>query len=58
MENTKQHYCYNHPSIPCYSNIKISSWYGSKYDGDTIDVYVCDDCLDKYINLLKITKQN
>ena len=33
--------------------VDIDCWYGSKFDGLNFSALVCDDCLEKYIKLVK-----
>lgn len=38
-------FCDNHPDKECFSELRINSWYGSKYDLNYLVMHLCDDCL-------------
>lgn len=40
-----QYFCDLHPDTECFSELKTSSWYGSKHDMTGIEVHLCDKCL-------------
>lgn len=40
-----KYFCDVHPDIECFSELKIASWYGSKFDMSGIELHLCDDCL-------------
>lgn len=41
------YYCDKHPEKECFSELKTSSWYGSKFDLTGIELHLCDECLEK-----------
>jgi hypothetical protein len=48
-----QYFCDKHPDRECYSELKIASWYGSKYDLSGIEIHLCDECLDEMYDLIE-----
>lgn len=49
-----EYYCDKHPDRKCYNELKTCSWYGSKFDMMSVNINMCDNCLDEMYNLLEI----
>lgn len=45
-----QYFCDKHPDRECSSELKTSSWYGSKFDLLGIEIHLCDECLEEMYN--------
>lgn len=48
-----KYYCDKHPTRECFSELVLSSWYGSKYDMNVIKIHLCDECVQEMYNLFK-----
>lgn len=48
-----QFYCDKHPTRECYTQLELSSWYGSKFDLNCITVHLCDSCVQEMYNLIE-----
>ena len=44
LEEAK-YFCDKHPERECFSELKIASWYGSKFDMMGLELHLCDACL-------------
>lgn len=48
-----EYFCDKHPDKEAFSQLNITSWYGSEYDLMGVEVHLCDECVKKmyeYIN--------
>lgn len=48
-----KYYCDKHPDRECFSELKTSSWYGSKFDMTGVELHLCDECLEEMYSLLE-----
>ena len=48
-----EYYCDKHPDRECYSELKTLSWYGSQHDMTSIELHLCDECLEETFKYLK-----
>jgi hypothetical protein len=48
-----KYYCDKHSDRECYSELKISSWYGSKFDMNENTIHLCDECVSNIYELIK-----
>lgn len=48
-----EYYCDKHPTVKCFSQLTLTSWYGSQYDLTGITVHLCDECVKDIQTLLK-----
>jgi hypothetical protein len=46
------YFCDKHPDRQCYSELKLYSWYGSKFDFTGIIIHLCDECVEEIKNFL------
>lgn len=46
------YYCDKHPDRECYSELLTSSWYGSKFDLLTVELHLCDECIDNIYKMI------
>lgn len=47
------YWCDKHPNRECFSELILSSWYGSKFDLNCVKVHLCDECVKEMYNSLK-----
>ncbi len=47
------YYCDKHTDRECFSELQVSSWYGSKFDMNVVKVHLCDECVQKIYKFLK-----
>jgi hypothetical protein len=50
-ENAK-YFCDKHPTKECFSELQLSSWYGSKFDLNIVKVHLCDECVKEMYGFL------
>lgn len=48
-----KYYCDKHPGKECYSELILSSWYGSGFDLNVVTAHLCDECVKEMYDLLK-----
>lgn len=48
-----KYFCDKHPDRECYSELILSSWYGSCFDMNVVTVHLCDECVKEMYALLK-----
>jgi len=48
-----KYYCDKHPNRECFSELVLSSWYGSSYDLTCVKVHLCDECVQEMYEFLK-----
>lgn len=48
-----KYYCDKHPERECYSELQLSSWYGSCFDMNLVKVHLCDTCVQDIYAFLK-----
>lgn len=46
-------FCDRHPDRECFSRLFATSWYGSKFDSLSMEVHLCDECLEEMYRLFK-----
>lgn len=46
-------FCDKHPDRECFSQLELTSWYGSIFDMDNIKVHLCDVCVKEMYDHLK-----
>jgi hypothetical protein len=46
-------YCDKHPDRECFTEIKSSCWYGSKFDLFHIKTNLCDECMEELYTFMK-----
>jgi hypothetical protein len=45
FEEEAVYFCDKHPERECFSQLKLISWYGSKFDMNHAEVHLCDECV-------------
>lgn len=53
VQEEAEYYCDKHPNRKCYSELKIISWYGSRFDMMGIEIHLCDECLTEMYKILE-----
>ena len=48
-----KYYCDRHPTRECFSELKTSSWYGSKFDFTELEIHLCDECIEELYKILE-----
>lgn len=48
-----KYYCDKHPKKECFSRLEMSSWYGSQFDMDHLEVHLCDECVQEMYNIVE-----
>jgi hypothetical protein len=48
-----KYYCDKHTDRECFSKLNTMSWYGSGHDMFSVEVHLCDECLDEMYDFIK-----
>jgi hypothetical protein len=48
-----EYYCDKHPTRECFTQLELSSWYGSRYDLNCVTIHLCDQCVKEMYELLE-----
>lgn len=48
-----KYFCDRHPDRECYTEVRSSCWYGSKFDLLHIKVNMCDECMEEFYQYIK-----
>lgn len=43
-----EYFCDKHPKVRAYASILAGHWYGSQFDNMTLEVHLCNECMEKF----------
>lgn len=48
-----KYFCDKHLDRECFTQLELSSWYGSIFDLNNVEVHLCDECVKEMYSFLK-----
>ena len=48
-----KYFCDKHPDRECYTSVRTSCWYGSRFDMLNLRANLCDECMTNFYQMMK-----